>query len=124
VTIVLLGVAQSSALGAYSWSGVLPITGNGTTMTLSAAVQWGANDGPLTMGTIRYQLTNQGSWTGTATINYTYNYGNLAGTFTNASITFNPPLPSGTSVQIIYTASGSNGMQYYQSSTAATVTVP
>lgn len=119
---MLISALPSIARADYVWSGVTPTdggNGSGTTQNVGAIVKWGTSDAAPTGYGVT--VTVAGGYSGTTTNNITFNNGSGQATF-SGSVSFDPPLPSGTKYTITFGLNFSGPP--YMEATSTTVTVP
>ena len=115
-----IAISPSVSHAAYTWPTVAPTsggTGNKTSQTFGAIINWNSGDAPITsIGAYAYCNSGGGS---TIQVIYTPNVGSLQGTITG-TVSFAPSLSSGAQYTIVIMAS--TGTSFY--STTITLNVP
>ncbi len=109
--ILAIAISPSVSHAAYTWPTVAPTsggTGNKTSQTFGAIINWNIGDAPVTnIGAI--VNVNSGAIP-TVNVSTTSTIGSLTGTITG-TVTFTPALPSGSQYTITIMASTGMSMQ-------------
>lgn len=120
LTFLLVSVAEAG----YTWTGVSPSTGgsgSGTSQSFGATVNWDVdNDAAPVGGSIQITI-HGGNYMGTVSTNQSYTSAGGTAAF-SGTVSFDPPLPSGTSYTIEFRLSFPGPP--YTGGTGTTVTVP